>query len=571
MEKIKEFKRLINDLSLDGYLIPKNDEFFSEYTPFNKDNLKFITNFSGSCGFAIILKKENFLFVDGRYTLQAKKESGKLFKIFTMPEKCPSDVLKNRKLTIGFDPKIHTEKMLVYLFKKTNCKLVAVKDNLVKKIRPNFIEKRTRKFFSLNTNVVGMTYKIKIKKVSSILKKAKINIQFITAPENVAWLLNIRGGDSSYSPVPNSYVLLDGNKINFFCDSNKLDKKIRIFLKNINIVDINKTVAFLKQIKNKKIQIDINSCSLEFKNLLKKNNTMLETIDPIYFLKSIKNKVEIKNNIKSHIYDGAALTRFLIWVKKNYEKKNVTEISAQEKLLEFRKKNRTFKNLSFPTISGTGPNGAIIHYKADKKNNRKLKKGDLYLIDSGGQYNFGTTDVTRTISLKNNNKRIRNIFTRVLKGHIAVSNYKIKTNTTGSKIDLIARKALKEIDLDYPHGTGHGVGYFLNVHEGPCGISRGNKTKFLEGMVISNEPGYYENNRFGIRIENLIMVKKKNKATFFEELTLVPIDKTLIEKDLLNLNEIRWLNNYHLKVFTSLKKFMSKDELPELKNYCSNI
>ncbi len=571
MEKINKFKKLINDLDLDGYLIPKNDEFFSEYTPFYKDNLKFITNFSGSYGFAIILKKENLLFVDGRYTLQAKKESGKIFKIFTMPGQYPSDVLKKRRLIIGFDPKIHTEHMLFYFFKKTNCKLIPVKNNLIEQIRPNITKTRSKKFFFLKKNVTGMTYDIKIKKVTRLLKESKINLQFITAPENIAWLLNIRGGDSNFSPIPNSYVLLDSNKTNFFCDLNKLNKKIKYFLKNINIIDINKTVIFLKKIKNKRIQIDNKSCSLEFKDILKKNNILIETIDPIYLLKSIKNKVEIKNTITSHIYDGAALTKFLIWVKKNYEKKNITEISAQQKLLDFRKKNKTFKNLSFPSISGAGPNGAIIHYKATKKNNRKLKNGDLYLIDSGGQYNFGTTDVTRTISLKSNNKRIRDIFTRVLKGHIAVSNFKIKNNTTGSKVDNAARKALKEINLDYPHGTGHGVGYFLNVHEGPCGISKGNKTKFLEGMIISNEPGYYENNKFGIRIENLIMVKKKNQTTFFDELTLAPIDKTLIEKKLLNLNEIKWLNNYHLKVFTSLKKFMNKEELNVLKNYCSNI
>ena len=233
--------------------------------------------------------------------------------------------------------------------------------------------------------------------------------------------------------------------------------------------------------------------------------------------------------------------------------------------------NITFKSLSFPTISGSGPNGAIIHYKANKKTNRTLKKVDLYLVDSGGQYNFGTTDVTRTISLDNNNPRIKNIFTRVLKGHIAVSNYKIRKNTTGSEIDPAARKYLKEINLDYPHGTGHGVGYFLNVHEGPQAISKGNKIRLKEGMIISNEPGYYEDGKFGIRIENLITVKKKRDSFKFENLTLAPIDKSLIQKKLLNENEVAWLNNYHLKVFNNLKKFMNKAELIDLKNSCSNI
>ena len=229
----------------------------------------------------------------------------------------------------------------------------------------------------------------------------------------------------------------------------------------------------------------------------------------MFLLKSIKSKTEIKNSIKSHIYDGAALTKFLIWVKKNYIKNNINEISAQQKLLQFRKKNKNFKFLSFPTISSSGPNGAIIHYKASKESNRKLKRGDIYLVDSGGQYNFGTTDVTRTISLDNNSKKIKDIFTRVLKGHIAVASYKLKKNTCGNHVDIVARKSLKEINLDYAHGTGHGVGYFLNVHEGPQAISKNNKVKFKEGMIVSNEPGYYENGKFGIRIENLIRVKKK--------------------------------------------------------------
>ena len=258
-------------------------------------------------------------------------------------------------------------------------------------------------------------------------------------------------------------------------------------------------------------------------------------------------------------------------VKKNYNKKIITEISASQKLLKFRKKNNKFKFLSFPTISGTGPNGAIIHYKATKKTNRRLRKGDIYLVDSGGQYEFGTTDVTRTISLDNSNKRIKDIFTRVLKGHIAVANFKLKKNTSGSNIDGSARKHLKQIGLDYAHGTGHGVGYFLNVHEGPHAISKRNKIVFHEGMVVSNEPGYYEKNKFGIRIENLIYVKSKNQNMNFENLTMAPIDKDLIIKENLNKNEKKWLNNYHKTVFKNLNKSMNKIETLELQKACSAI
>jgi Xaa-Pro aminopeptidase len=258
-------------------------------------------------------------------------------------------------------------------------------------------------------------------------------------------------------------------------------------------------------------------------------------------------------------------------LKNNFLKKKITEISAEKKLFNFRKKNKKFKFLSFPTISGTGPNGAIIHYKASKNTNRILKKGDIYLVDSGGQYNYGTTDVTRTISLQNSNKRIKNIFTRVLKGHIAVANFSLKKNTSGSTIDSVARKYLKQINLDYAHGTGHGVGYFLNVHEGPHAISRGNKVNFQEGMIVSNEPGYYEKNNFGIRIENLIYVKKIKKNNYFDNLTMAPIDKELVDFKILNKIEKDWLNNYHKKVFDSLKKFMNKTELLELSKSCSAI
>ncbi len=572
MKKLKNLKKLFNTYNIDGYIVPKNDEFFNEYIPKNKDSLKFISNFSGSYGFALILKKKNYLFVDGRYTLQAKKQSGKEFRIITIPNKFPADILKNKKISIGFNPKLFTEIMLYRLFRQSRCKLLPINENLIDKIWKTKNINNVNKFYKLSNKDSGQTSDNKVRKLVKLINSNKINLQFITAPENVAWTLNLRGSDSKFSPIPNSYLIInDKNKIYFFCDLKKINKELKKKLKKITFLNIEYIHQFLSKIVNKKIQTDIFSCSIFFKNIIKKNNIIFEKQDPIYHFKSIKNKIELKNTIETHIFDGAALTKFLFWVKNNFKTKKITEITAQEKLLEFRKKNRKFKFLSFPTISGSGPNGAIIHYKANKKTNRTLKKGDLYLVDSGGQYNFGTTDVTRTISLDNNNPRIKNIFTRVLKGHIAVSNYKIRKNTTGSEIDPAARKYLKEINLDYPHGTGHGVGYFLNVHEGPQAISKGNKIRLKEGMIISNEPGYYEDGKFGIRIENLVTVKKKGDSFKFENLTLAPIDKSLIQKKLLNENEVAWLNNYHLKVFNNLKKFMNKAELIDLKNSCSNI
>ena len=357
----------------------------------------------------------------------------------------------------------------------------------------------------------------------------------------------------------------------FFCDLKKISTSFKKKYNNVKFVNIDNTETALSKIKKKRFIIDENTCSIYYENIIAKNNKIINRQDCIYPLKAIKTKKEIANIKKAHIYDGAALTKYLFWLKNNFLKINITEISASKKLFNFRKKNKSFNFLSFPTISGTGPNGAIIHYKASKNSNRKLKKGDIYLVDSGGQYNYGTTDVTRTLSLKNTNKRIKNIFTRVLKGHIAVASFNLKKNITGSVIDKKARRYLKQINLDYAHGTGHGVGYFLNVHEGPHAISKGNTVILQEGMVVSNEPGYYEKNNFGIRIENLIYVKKVRQKKYFDNLTMAPIDKELIDIKILSLDEKNWLNKYHKKVFDSLKKFMNKKEVVELKKSCSAI
>ena len=273
--------------------------------------------------------------------------------------------------------------------------------------------------------------------------------------------MNIRGHDTKYAPIPYSYILIDKNKnIKFFCDLRKISSSFRNYFRKIEFLDLDTCGNFLSNVSKKKFIIDKNSCSYFFENIILKQNKILNINDPIYFLKAIKGKKEIENIKKAHIYDGVALTKYLFWLKKNFNKKKLTEISASQKLMQFRKKNKKFKFSSFPTISSAGPNGAIIHYKATKKTNRKLKKGDIYLVDSGGQYEFGTTDVTRTISLSNSDKRVKDIYTRVLKAHISVARFQLKKNTSGSIIDFNARKYLKQIGLDYAHGTGHGVGVF---------------------------------------------------------------------------------------------------------------
>jgi len=573
MEKIIKLRKFFKSYNLDGYIIPKNNNFFGEYISESEDNLKYISNFTGSAGFAVILKNKNYMFVDGRYTVQASIQCGEQFKIYTIPQKYPFDVFKKENLNLGFDPKLHTEKSLNRLFGNPYINLRSISENLIDLTWKREKNSNIKPFYIIEDRDAGLKVNQKLTKLLKIIKTNKVNYLFTTASENVAWLLNARGQDTDYSPLPNSHTVIDENgKILLFCNLKKINKSFKAKInKNVKIYDFNLLSNFFLNLSNKKILIDALTCSVFYKSIIKKNNLIIEKQDPIYYLKSLKNKTEIKNSIRSHIYDGAALTKFIFWLKNSFRKKKINEISAQEKLLEFRKKNKLFSDLSFPTISGTGPNSAIIHYKADKKSNRVLRKGDVYLVDSGGQYLYGTTDVTRTLSLDVQNNKIKNIFTRVLKGHIAVASFKLNKNSYGDRIDQSARKFLKDINLDYPHGTGHGVGYFLNVHEGPQAISRGNKVKFKEGMITSNEPGYYKKNHFGIRIENLVYVKKIRDKLKFEDLTLVPIDKTLIEKKLLTSFEKKWLNKYHQKVFNKLKKFMNKFEITQLKQACSNI
>ncbi len=571
MEKIIKLKEFFKSEKIDGYFIPKNDEFFGEYVSKYNDRLNYVTKFTGSYGFSLILKSKNYLFVDGRYTLQAINQCGKLFKVITIPEKMPKDILKGN-ITIGFDPKLFTKKTLEVFFNKKNFKLKPVKKNLIDKVWKRKNKLNRAKFYTLPNNSVSNNFSTKIKIIVSKLKKRKADFQFITSSENNAWLLNIRGRDSNYTPIPHSYILIDKHKnILFFCDLKKISKSFKKKFKTIKFLDIDYVDEILIKIRGKKFLIDNSTCSFYYEEIINKNNKILNYNDPIYYLKSIKSNQEIKNIKKAHIFDGVALTKYLLWIKKNFNKKRITEIDASNKLYEFRKKSNTFKFSSFPTISGTGPNGAIIHYRATKKTNRTLKQGEVYLVDSGGQYEFGTTDVTRTISLGNKNERVKNIYTRVLKGHIAVANFKLKKNTSGANIDIVARKYLKQIGLDYSHGTGHGVGYFLNVHEGPQAISKNNKIYFKDGMIVSNEPGFYERNKFGIRIENLIYVKKEKTRRYFENLTMVPIDKDLIDKSILNEDEKIWINKYHKKVFSNLKNFMNKIEIDELRQACSAI
>ena len=551
-KRIKALTSKFKKYKIDGYVIPKNDEFFSEYS--QKDRLKTISNFTGSAGYSIILKNKNYLFVDGRYTIQAEKESGNFFKIVDYHKIVNCNLFKN--LTLGIDPKVFTSEQIKNFFIKYN-DIKIIKSNLIDQIYQNK-SNSIKPFFSLKDNVVGENFKKKIIKIKKYLVKNKSDFIFISAPENVAWLLNIRGSDSPNSPIPNCHLLLDKKKNLYLITKKK--KALKLANENkINFRQIIEPQNFEKIVKNlngNRIIIDNKTCSIFYENILENKFKILKKEDPIYLLKSVKNNLEIKNMIDTHIIDGVALTKFLYWIKMK-NKKKITEYEAQKKLEFFRKKNKKYLYPSFNTIAGTGANGAIVHYRATKDNSKNIKKTDIFLCDSGGQYEYGTTDVTRTICFSKPKERIKNIFTRVLKGHIAVFQSDLIKYKTGKDIDIRARKFLKQINLDYSHGTGHGVGFFLNVHEGPQSISKFNKIRIQEGMILSNEPGYYKKNDFGIRIENLIYVKKIQKKLFFENLTLSPIDKDLIDHEQLTKDEKDYLFKYNLEVYSKLYNFLS--------------
>ena len=554
-KKIKILRNKFKKYNIDGYVVPKNDDYFTEYSKINR--LKIISNFSGSAGLAIILKKKNYLFTDGRYTIQSQIESGKDFKIYSYEKIINCNLFKN--LTLGIDPKLFTYNQIKKFFLNNN-KIKFIDNNLIDEIKKEKINNNFP-FFSLKKNIVGESYISKINKISNYLKKNKSDYLFVSAPENVAWILNIRGKDGPNSPVPNSRLIVSKTKKIFLISKIYKVKKLikEKIISSKDLIDIKDFSKKIIQLKGKNFIVDDKSCSIFYEDIINSKFKIVKREDPTYLFKAIKNKIEIKNMIDAHILDGAALTKFIYWIK-NVNTKEITEVEAQNKLEKFRKMNKNYLYPSFDTIAGSGKNGAIVHYRATKEKCKTIKKKDIFLCDSGGQYKYGTTDVTRTICFSKPKPFIKDVFTKVLKGHIAVFYTNLKKDNIGKKIDLRARKFLKKSNLDYAHGTGHGVGFFLNVHEGPQSISKFNKVKIKEGMIISNEPGYYKKDHFGIRIENLIFVKKINNNIFFKNLTLVPIEKSLINFKLLTSLEKDYLFKYHLNVYSKISKYLNFKE-----------
>lgn len=576
--KLQKLRKQMQTRNIDVCLINQTDEFQNEFLPTYSQRLQWLTNFSGSAGEAIITMSKAYLFVDGRYTLQAKNEVNKnIYKVYNYTEKTPTEILKSfkfKKINFGMDGNIISVKKFNNLTSEIgkNVSIKLLKENLIDliwhdrpKIKKSIIWHHHYKFH-------GTKVSDKIKSVTKIIKKQQAQYLFVSSNESICWLLNLRSNDLPYTPIFMSRLIISASGECFLFANIKSSIK---FSKQIKIHQIEPKflTSFLSNtVSSQKIIADPRTLPSNIYQSLKKLKSKIKLIDDsIEILKSQKNNTEIKGVRSAHLRDGVALTKAIFWIKESVMKKGLTELQAVKRIDTNRSKNKHFHSLSFPTIAGSGPNGAIVHYHANKKTNRIIKDTDLFLIDSGGQYLDGTTDVTRTISFNKVSKEQKKMNTLVLKGHIAVATSKFSKSETGKNLNVNARKYLKEHNCNFDHGTGHGVGYFLNVHEGPQSISSVSKVKFLPGMIISNEPGYYKANAYGIRIENLITVRKLGNKYEFENLTLAPIDKKLIEVSLLTTNEISWLNTYHKLVYSKLNKYLKPKEKIWLKAECSNL
>jgi len=548
MNSLKKIKSFIRKNNIDACLISKNNKFLNEFVE-NKENLLLkISKFSGSLGFAIIKENRQYLYVDGRYTQQAKIQSKKfIIKDLSVLKNDLSKIIKSKKKVL-IDPKTFSYNFFSH-FSSDNFIFFNSDKN----------KRKSEKIFYLSKNYSGQEYFEKIKKLKEKIYLKNKEAFLITSSENIAWLSNIRSLDKKYSKIFNCIALFKKNKLYIFSDQ-------KIFLKLKNII-FKKNEDFEKiLLKSDKIYLDQKYTSFYFHNLIKDKNIKLNFIDdPIDQLKSIKNNTEISNIKIAHMFDGIAYCKFLYWLKNN--KKKINEVDCQNKIEFFKKQNQFYLGPSFETISAVEKNAAIIHYNAKDYKKTFLKKNNLLLLDSGSQYFFGTTDMTRTISLGKQNYFRKKIYTLVLKSHIAVAMAKPKNNT-GKALDKIARKHLIKEGYNYNHGTGHGVGFLSNVHETPPAISKFYNKKFYPNQVISNEPGFYKNNDFGIRLENLVYINQKNH---FENLTLVPFENSMIIKSMLSNKEKNWINRYHNEVYEKISNFLNKKEKNFLQKNCLKI
>ena len=566
LKRVSELRQRMEEHKIDAFIIPRADEHQNEYLASSDERVRYISGFTGSAATVIISKNKAALFTDGRYTIQAKRQLDESIFHLCHSVDHPMNVwiLKNLsdKITIGFDPKLHTTKQIENLNKDLSSKNIAVTPsvNFVDLIWTDQPPTPQKKVFIHHMKYSGESSSNKRSHIKKILKENKIDAILISSPENLCWTFNLRGSDVPMTPIAFGYAIIDnkGNAKLFF-HKNKLNGQVRTALTQDKTLSINDISEFLEQIKHlagKKIWLDSQTANVEVLRVAEEVHVSTHiSTDPIYLMKAKKNAVELKGIQAAHLRDSTAIIKFIKWFMQTDPSK-IDEWKAAKRIESERKKLDLFQEVSFPTISATGPNAAEAHYQLTKKTAKPLSNGDLFLFDSGGQFLDGTTDITRVLAVGKPTEEMIHCYTLVLKGHIAIHMAKFPEGTTGQQLDPLARQFLWSEGKDFDHGTGHGVGHYLSVHEGPQRISKTSTIPLEVGMVLSNEPGFYKTGCFGIRIENLMTVKliksakeTKQKSLFgFDILSFVPYDVRLIDKNILSQKEINWINDYHREV-----------------------
>jgi Xaa-Pro aminopeptidase len=564
--RLSAFREELARRKLTGFVVPRADQQQNEYVAPSEERLAWLTGFTGSAGIAIVLAKEAALFVDGRYTLQARKQvDAKAWAVEPLVEPPPETWLAKHLAPgdrLGFDPWLHTTaaaERLAGACAKAGAELVAVETNPLDAVWTERPAPPLAPVTLHGQQFSGEAEETKLRRIGAEIDKLGVDALVLSDSHAVAWTFNIRGGDVSHTPLPLSYALVPKTgRPTLFIDHRKLSNSVRDHLeRTAEIAEPATLTQRLAELAKTGAGIALDSATAAdaFSRLISAaGGKPVRGNDPVGLLKAVKNETEINGTRAAHRRDAVALARFLAWIDREAPTGALTEIDVVEALESFRRETGALKDVSFPTISGTGPNGAIVHYRVTRKSNRRIASGDLLLVDSGAQYEDGTTDVTRTIAIGPPTAEMSDRFTRVLRGHIAIARALFPDGTTGAQIDTLARQFLWQAGVDFEHGTGHGVGSYLSVHEGPARISKLGTTPLKRGMILSNEPGYYKTDSFGIRIENLVLVAgaeiagAEKPVNSFETLTLAPIDRRLIDLNMLSGEELSWLNEYHERV-----------------------
>ena len=586
-QRLTAFRQVLKSRKLDGFFVPRTDEFQGEYVTASAERLLWLTGFSGSSGMALVGLQRAALVVDGRYTVQAAKET-KGLAIELMPPEAARLAAFLAKIksgsSFGYDPwvtSVSEARRLNKMIGDAGSKLVSTPANLVDAVWTNRPEPPQALVYHQPQKFSGQATTAKLALLGEALKSRGCECAVLTDPHSVAWALNIRGSDVACTPIALLRALVFKNgTARLFVDKHRCSAEVLTdFGKSVSLIKPDQFEVALARLggKKQKVMIDPNLCPEALRVLLQEAGVdILEDQDPCMLPRARKNAIEQAGARKAHVRDAAALSNFLCWLDAAARQGGLTEIAAQDKLETFRRATGKLQDLSFGTISASGPNAALPHYHAVGKTGRRLRPGEIYLIDSGGQYRDGTTDVTRTVIVGDPTVNMKRHNTLVLKGMIAVSMALFPVGTTGIQLDALARAALWQQGFDFDHGTGHGVGSYLSVHEGPARISKAATVALEPGMILSNEPGYYLKGKYGIRIENLLLVKPAAKPKggdkamlSFETLTWAPIDKRLIDEELLTKTEIHWLDDYHAEVARKLGSLVNEDVRPWLEAACA--